>query len=340
MSEPSGERQFEASAARLRKAREEGDVPRSADLCGALAFAAATLAIAAGMPWVVTSAEASIREAALQRRLDFALLICLLASAMLLPLASGACGAIAAGVLQTGGLQLRMPRLSFTRLNPSDGCKRIFSRDTFLTMLRGAIALSGILAVLVLTSIRVVVQAAGSSEPAALGGATWNGALCVAIAGAAFAVLFGAVDFITMVRRWRGRLRMTLAEFKRDQKETEGDPLLRSRRRSAQRQSSRLAVQRVADAAFVVVNPTHIAIALEYRPPDVAVPRVLIRAAGEAAMRVRAEAVAQQIPIVEDTALARALYTTTEVGQPVPLELYIAVAAIVVALSRASAISK
>jgi flagellar biosynthesis protein FlhB len=134
-------------------------------------------------------------------------------------------------------------------------------------------------------------------------------------------------------------MRMSFEELKRDQKENDGDPLARSRRRSMHRQLSRGSLRRVKDAAFVVTNPTHIAIALEYRPPGVPVPRVLVRAADESAARVRELAAAYRVPLVENVSLARALYASAKPGEYIPQETYLAVAEIVAALTKCGALA-
>ncbi|MBV8727692.1 MAG: EscU/YscU/HrcU family type III secretion system export apparatus switch protein, partial [Candidatus Eremiobacteraeota bacterium] len=280
-----GDRQFEATAARLRKAREEGDVPRSADFCGAIAFSAGVIALTAVFPLIATFSVAALRDAAAERRSDIVLLGGLFATIALFPIAASACGALLSGIAQTGGVRLRFPALSCNRLNMVAGLRHTFSRESIMAMMRGFFALVCISAIMIPLIYRVMAQTVRSDGALALASVAWQGAICVGFAAAMLAVGFGGVDFAVSLGRWRRRLRMTLEEFKRDQKESEGDPLLRSRRRAAQRQLSRSAMRRVAEAAFVVVNPTHIAIALEYRPPEISVPCVLIRACDYAAVR-------------------------------------------------------
>ena len=127
---------------------------------------------------------------------------------------------------------------------------------------------------------------------------------------------------------------MSHDELKRELKEQDGDPLARGRRRSLHRRIARTSIARIKDAAFIVTNPTHIAIALEYRPPDIAVPRVLVRSADEAAMRVREIAHLHDIPTIENVPLARSLYAKTRPGDYIPQETYVAVAEIVAQLRR------
>ncbi|MBV9276737.1 MAG: EscU/YscU/HrcU family type III secretion system export apparatus switch protein [Candidatus Eremiobacteraeota bacterium] len=333
VNESSAERQFDATASRLRRARESGDAPRSSDLCGAVAFAAGVVSLAVMLPEIAVLSQSSIREAAAGRA-DASILLLLVGTAIVLPMAAGASASLFANVVQAGGLPLRFPVLSLGRFNLLDGLRRIFSRDAVFALLRGAIAIAALSATVGPFAYRVLAQTLHSPDAGTLGTIAWNSALCIAIVGAVLGGVFGGADFAFAVVRWRKRLRMTLEEFKRDQKETEGDPLLRSRRRSMQRQHSSSAVGRLAEAAFVVVNPTHLAVALEYRPPMVAVPRVLIRAADHAALRLREEAVRAAVPLVEDAPLARALFNLSSSGESIPFELYVAVAAVVVALTR------
>ncbi len=127
---------------------------------------------------------------------------------------------------------------------------------------------------------------------------------------------------------------MTFEERKRESKEEEGDALARGRRRALHRALARGSISRVREAAFVVTNPTHLAVALAYRPPEIAVPLVVVRAAGEGAARVRAIAASCEIPVVENAPLARALFRDARGGEPIPPALYVAVAEVVIALAR------
>ena len=127
---------------------------------------------------------------------------------------------------------------------------------------------------------------------------------------------------------------MSFEDRKRETKEEEGDATARGRRRALHRAVAHGGARRLKDAAFVVTNPQHIAIALEYQPPAIPVPRVLLRSADAAAVQIRELASRLRIPIVENVALARALYRDARTGEPIPHEHYVAVAQVVVALAR------
>jgi flagellar biosynthesis protein FlhB len=159
--------------------------------------------------------------------------------------------------------------------------------------------------------------------------------LSVLVVGALFAIF----DILIVRRRWRQKLRMNAYELKRDNKESEGDPLLRGRRRQMHRSLNLGPLVAVKDAAFVLTNPTHVAIALEYRPPEIPVPRVLVRALDESALRVREMAAEHGIPVVENVALARELYGLTQPGDEIPVETYVAVAEVVNALLQTGSLT-
>ena len=120
-------------------------------------------------------------------------------------------------------------------------------------------------------------------------------------------------------------------EVKEEQKQTEGDPKLKAKRRAKQRElAESRSIQGVEDATVLVTNPTHIAVALRY---DVArgdaAPIVLAQGVDEVALRMRARARELGLPIVENKPLARALAATAQIGQPIPVELYEAAARVI-----------
>jgi len=139
---------------------------------------------------------------------------------------------------------------------------------------------------------------------------------------------FGAVDLLLARRRHRASLRMTRAEVLRDHREDEGEPRHRAERRRLHRAA--VASAPVSQAALVVVNPAHVAVAVFHRRGSEEAPVVLAKGLGPAAARIRAAARRAGVPIVRDVALARALYELAEVGEAIPEELYQAAAAVLV----------
>jgi flagellar biosynthetic protein FlhB len=130
-----------------------------------------------------------------------------------------------------------------------------------------------------------------------------------------------------MARRRIGKqVRMTKEEVKQEYKQSEGDPMVKSAIRSRQLAAARNRMMAdVPTADVVLVNPTHVAVALRYEPERGA-PRVVARGAGAIAVKIRALATEERVPLVRDIPLARALYRSTKVGQEIPPELFAAVA--------------
>jgi flagellar biosynthetic protein FlhB len=122
------------------------------------------------------------------------------------------------------------------------------------------------------------------------------------------------------------KLKMSKYEIQQEHKQQEGDPHMKSHRRSAQLAMSRNRMMaEVADADVLLVNPTHVAVALKYEASRGA-PRVVAKGAGEVAARLRARAEEARVPMVQDIPLARALHASCELGQEIPPQLFNAVA--------------
>lgn len=147
--------------------------------------------------------------------------------------------------------------------------------------------------------------------------------------------LFGAFDLIRQKRLYTNRLKMSKHELKEEHKESEGNPQLKARIRRLQRDAARRNMMKaLPQATAVVVNPTHYAIAIEYRLDESGAPRVLAKGKNYLALRIKAKAEELQIPIVENPPLAQALYKSTEVGQEIPAHLYRAVAEVLAYIFR------
>jgi flagellar biosynthesis protein FlhB len=188
-------------------------------------------------------------------------------------------------------------------------------------------------------AMRSVVAATSAATPAGAASVALGGMLQACFAAAAIGALFAFADFIVVRGRWLRSLKMTFDEFRRDAREQDGDPQAKSRRKQLHRTFVRGGIARTREASFVVVNPTHVAVAIRYAPPVVPVPEIIVRAADAVALEVRAIAESKRIPIVEDIALARLLWRSGEAGRPIPAESFVAVAYAIAALVRAGALS-
>jgi flagellar biosynthesis protein FlhB len=147
--------------------------------------------------------------------------------------------------------------------------------------------------------------------------------------------LFAAANFALTRWRYKKKHRMTKEELKRENREDEGDPALRSARKRKHRELVRRnAIAETRQADVLLVNPTHIAIALRYRKDESGAPRVLAKGKGVLAEAMRDTARSHGIPIVQDIPLARLLFKKVKVGGVVPADTYKAVAAILAFVYR------
>ncbi len=143
--------------------------------------------------------------------------------------------------------------------------------------------------------------------------------------------VIGAADYGFQWFEHEKKLRMTLQEMKEELRQTEGNPLVKARVRSIQRQMARKRMMtEVPKAAVIITNPTHLAIALSYDASNMGVPKVVAKGAGFIAQRMREIGAAHGIPLVENKPLAQTLYKTVSLGGDIPSSLYRAVAEILV----------
>ena len=325
------EKPFEATAHRIVKARREGNIARASELPANLSFAAAASSIVALAPTIAGIVRSAIAQAIAGRLPMESLLLPAVALAVIG--AAAAAGALGSA-LQSGGFFIVAVTPKLERLDPVAGMRRVLSRETLAHSVRASLAFACATAAMlpsVLYSAAALLQAASPLEVVAI---AWKAVQQAAFAACAVGCAFAIAEFAAARRSWLSKLRMSFDERKRETKEEEGDAVARGRRRALHRALLRGGMRRLKDAAFVVVNPSHVAVALEYRPPRVAVPRVLLRAADEAAFRVRAIAARRQIPVVENAWLARALYRDCRTGDAIPQHHYVAVAEVVAALLR------
>jgi flagellar biosynthetic protein FlhB len=142
-------------------------------------------------------------------------------------------------------------------------------------------------------------------------------------------------DFFLQRWRFEKSIRQTKPEVKEDMKALEGNPAIKSKIRSIQReQARRRMMARVKNADVIVTNPTHFAVALEYKPEQMGAPRVIAKGQDFLAQKIKDLGREHDIPTVENVPLARALYKSVEVEQEIPLELYKAVAEVLAYVYR------
>lgn len=327
---------FEATPHRLERAKREGDIAASHELSAVAAFACALAACALTAAPIAAVARGMLFDAAAGRSNTLGLVQA--GSLICITPAAAAAGALLCGTAQAGGLRFSGLKVQLSRLAPGENLKRMFSREAVVTAVRAIVAFACAALAIGPSAAALAGAATSSAAIPPLASATWAAALRAAWIACGTGAAFAGIDYALQVARRRKRLRMSYDELKRENKEHEGDPLARGRRKALHRALSRGSLRKVKEAAFVLTNPTHIAMALEYRPPDVPVPRVLVRAADDVAAAVRALAAEHGIPVIENPPLARALYANTQPGDFIPQETYVAVAEVVAALVKSGAL--
>lgn len=312
-----------ATAYKLQKAHERGSVVKSAEVTFAAILLAATaciyglgestlrqagdlmargLAASARSGWSAQAAfNAAQSLAGLALQLIAPLLFVLWVAATL------------TAALQARGVFSAQPlKPDFDRLNPAKGLERLFSVKSLFDLVRNCIKLAILAGAGVLwgryhLADIVGAQAASTRSIAHLGLQLAGGVFGLV---AALYIVFAAIDW--MFNHWDfGRqMRMSKREIKDEHKEREGDPRIKSRLRELRLEWLRRtrSIAKVKSADVLLTNPTHYAVALEYRHGDTPAPLITSRGAGELALRMREEARRRGVPVVENPPLARALF--------------------------------
>ncbi|QGN58007.1 flagellar biosynthesis protein FlhB [Nostocoides sp. HKS02] len=243
--------------------------------------------------------------------------------------------AVVANAVQ-GGIRVYPGKFTpkFETLNPAKGLKNLVGAHAAWTFAKTLIKLVvfGWVAYAAVKGITERVTGAGQWSLGASAAAGTEATLSVLRTIAVVGIVLAAADYVMERRRVGSALKMSREDVKRENRMSEGDPLLKGLLRGKQRELSRNRMLADLGAADVVlVNPTHVAVALAYEPGRGA-PRVVAKGAGLVAARIRAEAADRRLPLVEDVPLTRMLYRSCALGQEIPAELYDAVAGVFVFL--------
>lgn len=345
MAEQELDRSEEATPFKLQKAREQARTPRSTDAVAATVFAAATAYLAWQGPQTMQEMLRLFRAALLQAghvdpgAADLWPLVAELAArgaGLLLPLfVMLMLAAVLASVAQTGMVfSLQTLHFDFQRLNPATGFKRIFSWRTLFDGLRACVKLvvlsaAGVAALQALLPQFHVLSAmaparfldAALADVAGLG---WRMALAL--------MLVAAADIVFTRRDFARQMRMGRRELKDEYKNREGDPRIRARLRDLRRELLKRSrsLRNTRNADVVLTNPTHVAVALQYRHGEMEAPRVVAKGAGELAAAMRAIAARHQIVVVQNPPLARRLFREAPLDAYLPASFHAEVARIMV----------
>jgi len=225
----------------------------------------------------------------------------------------------------------------FSRINPLEGFKRLFSLRSVVEAFKGTAKIA-VLLVILYRFLRGCFDEFPNYLDMDLSGACANlmsrfGSMLLQIILAFTAV--AAFDFVYQWWDYERQMRMTKQEVKEEYKQTEGDPQIKGKIREVQRKMARSRMmQQVPKADVVIRNPTHVAVALRYKPEKDNAPVVLAKGLDQLALRIVQVAEQSGVNVIENVPLARSLYASAELDHEIPPELYGAVADVLVYLYR------
>ena len=334
------ERTEQPTERRLQEARKKGQVPRSKELNTMLSLLLASISllvfgghISQNLMQISVEGFSIPRELAFDTaQLPFQFMYMVSHALLALsPFMAIMLVSVFAGPLLMGGWSFSLETISFKleKLDPIKGLARIFSLKGLVELVKALAKFVLLLgaAILVFFSIDQQLLSLASMTPKAAGLEAATILVQVLLILSATTILIVALDVPFELWNHSKQLRMTKQEIKDEMKETDGNPQVKQRIRTLQRQlaESRM-MEDVKTADVVITNPTHYAVALQYLDRPGSAPKVLAKGKDLTALRIRSIAADCDIPIFEAPPLARALYRSTEIGYEIPHVLYMAVA--------------
>lgn len=347
----SGEKTEQATPKRMKQNRKDGSLQKSQDLSAWLGIGAAAVMLPVALG---RGAEAAVDQLSAVREIisnpDPLVVVDLLGAGMdsiltsITPLLIVVVLAAVIANVSQGGLHIATKKLKpkFQQFNLVKGIKNTFGGQA---LWQGVKALAktlvvGLVLYIAIQNLMPVLLTAGGLSVGALLSAAGGGIQALLWSAVAAGIALAILDLVVVMKRNRKKTRMSKYEVKQENKQSEGDPQLKGAIRSKQIAMSRnRMIASVGDADVVLVNPTHVAVALKYEAGTGA-PRVVAKGAGHVAARIREVAAEKSVPMISDVPLARALHGACEIGEEIPADLYAAVAqvlAFVMALKRRGA---
>ena len=340
MESGSQDRNLPATERKLRKAREDGQVSRSEDLKHLAVLGSGTAGLLVLAPVLFDRLQqsmgqqlsfdaASVRQtASMLTRLADASSIGLAGCAAFATIVTLA--AVAASVASGGWVNSLKPVMpDFSRVNPLAGFGNLFTKKKLLSVAKMTlmtVILFAIAAVFLNSGLQTVASLLLQPSTSAIKHLTeW----LISGMGLLLLVLLVAamLDVPLQMFLHKGELKMSHQEVKQEGKESDGNPQMKGKMRQRQRElAQKSSVNAVPKADFVVMNPTHFAVAIRYDEKTMRAPQVISKGADLLAMKIRDVAKHHAIPVLQSPMLARALYANSELDQDIPSSLYTAVA--------------
>jgi len=250
----------------------------------------------------------------------------------MLPLSVLAAFAVGANLVQhrlVFSLDPITPRWS--KVSPLAGFKRLFSSEALVNFLKGLVKITvvGAVVVAIVWPERDQLDTMMTADPAVILGMFLDIGIRIFIATIAIITVIAGADFLYQRQKWWKKQMMTVQETREEYKQQEGDPQVKGRIRQLRQERARKRMMAaVPDATVVITNPTHFAVALRY-DKQMRAPICVAKGMDAVALRIRKLAEDSDVPVIENPPLARALFRSVEIDQPIPTEHFEAVAQVI-----------
>ena len=349
MAEESYEERTEAPTEKRRsEAREKGNVAKSAEINSALVLLTSLMMLNWCAPWMFRQltgymistlglishpvADMAFFRAAITQSCIFMFFLCLPVCAAIMVVG------IVANLLQVGFLFTLQPLVpKMEKLNILSGVKRLISMRSIVEIAKDVakLLLIGAIAFFTIKAEFGKFICLWDVSPGGIWVFMLKVSFTIVLRVALVLLVIAILDFFYQRFEHEKQLKMTKQEIKEERKQMDGDPHIKSRIRSLQREMARRRMmQEVPKATVVITNPTYIAIALRYEPDTMQTPKVIAKGKRFMAQQIKDKAIALNIPIVEDKPLARAMYDKVEPGDDIPAEFFAAVAEVLAYVYR------
>ena len=340
-SNDSGDKTEKPTPKKLQDARKKGDIAKSKDITSTAGMLVILMLAAVALPILGEQMAALVRASFEVMHEPFALAaprlgrqagmtLLLVVGLVVVPVAL--VGALvefiqAGPVMSTEKLKPKMENM-----NPAKGLKRMFSMDNLVELVKSILktAVVGTIAWLVMRKVLPELPLLVSGRPENVGAALWQTTwLLLAWAGGSF-VLVSAMDLAWQRFSYMKKMRMSMRDIRQEMKDAEGDPHLKGQRRQLQQEwAQQGASNAAAEAHVLVVNPTHVAIAIAYNRETCPVPTVTAKGQDDDALAMRQAAQEAGVPVLRNIELARSLLADAETGDIVPAELFDIIATVI-----------
>ncbi|MGF2054377.1 EscU/YscU/HrcU family type III secretion system export apparatus switch protein [Vagococcus fluvialis] len=323
------------SAKKLKDARKKGDIVKSPELVSAISFFIFSVFFIPLWEYVIEKSvgilklhfsfqfnhiniEENLNAIAIQSIVKFLIILAPF-------LAIGFFSSWISSMSQVGFLFTTKPlKPDFKKLNPISGFKNLVSKKAFFTLFKniGKLILIFFITLKEIKNVLIVFFTSYSVGVETLPEFVLSFLKTLSIKIAFILLILGILDYVVQWFEYRKKLKMTKQEVKDEFKQQEGDQQVKAQRKGLYYQMVSGMMNQVKDATVIVTNPTHLAIAIRYNKESDGAPIVIAKGADHMAKKIREEATENRVPILENKPVARSLYKTTGIGEPIPVDMY------------------